>query len=47
MAGDDPDSELKRENDDLREALRQCRDLLERTEKVLRRAHRLGGPAND
>lgn len=44
MKREEPDFELKRENAQLREALRQCRALLERTGKLLHRANRLGGP---
>jgi hypothetical protein len=45
MKRDESNSELKRENEQLRAALRQCRELPERTEKLLHRTDRQRGIA--
>lgn len=47
MAKDDSQADVHEENRQLRQALRECRELLERTEAILKRAHRSGGPQQD
>ena len=44
VARDNPESDVSKENQRLREALRQCRELLEKTENLLDSARRSGGP---
>jgi hypothetical protein len=45
-APSEPESALKKENRRLREALHECRELLRRTEELLDRAYRCGGPSD-
>lgn len=47
MTRNDRDSELRKENRQLRQALDDCRELLKRTEQLLSQAQRTGGPKND
>ena len=43
MSKDDPDAELRKENKQLRQALDGCRELLKRTEQLLKKAPRSRG----
>ena len=46
---DDEDNDIRNRNRELRQPLADCRELLKRTQELLERADRLGGPppAND